>query len=359
MGVIGPIIVTQMTFSETILLWYRENKRHLPWRETLDPYKIWLSEIILQQTRVAQGVPYYERFLKSFPTIKHLASANETEVLKLWQGLGYYSRARNLHATSKIIVDKYRGRFPNTYQDLLELKGVGDYTASAIASICFDEPKAVVDGNVYRVLARYFGVEAPINSTKGIKYFKELAQSVMDADQIRDYNQGIMEFGAVQCVPKSPDCPGCPLKNGCIAWQRNSVGRLPVKLGKTKVRRRYFNYLVVLDGAGKTQLRQRKGKGIWENLFEFPKLDSDKEFGREQVENNLSEVLQLEEPPIVYQFGDGQVVHKLSHQHLYTKFWVVETPAMLDDGVVLSDLERYPVPVLVANFISSFKNHYF
>ncbi len=298
-----------MIFSEIILSWYRKNKRNLPWRDTLDPYKIWLSEIILQQTRVAQGTPYYEKFLENFPTIERLANATETEVLKLWQGLGYYSRARNLHTTSKIVVENHGGEFPSTYNNLLELKGIGDYTASAIASICFDEPRAVVDGNVYRVLARYFGIDTPINSTKGIKYFKELAQSVMDADQIRDYNQGIMEFGALQCVPKSPDCSVCPLKNSCVALQRNSIESLPVKVGKTKVRKRYFNYLVVLDGAGKT--------------------------------------------------GEGQVIHKLSHQHLYTKFWVVETSSELKEGVVLSDLNRYPVPVLIANFISSFKNHYF
>ena len=348
-----------MSFSEIILSWYRENKRDLPWRDTLDPYSIWLSEIILQQTRVAQGIPYYESFLENFPTIQHLANATETEVLKLWQGLGYYSRARNLHTTSKIIVEKYNGKFPTSYSELLGLKGVGDYTASAIASICFNEPRAVVDGNVYRVLSRYFGIEIPINNSKGSKYFKELAQSVMDVDNIRDYNQGIMEFGALQCVPKSPDCYNCPLNGSCIALRENQVDQLPVTLGKTKVRKRYFNYLVVLDGAGKTQLRQRRGKGIWENLFEFPKLDSDRELGLEQVKSNLSEVLQLQEPPQVYQYGEGQVVHKLSHQHLYTKFWVVETSSELREGVVLSDLDQYPVPVLVANFISSFKNHYF
>ena len=239
-----------MTLSELILSWYRENKRDLPWRDTFDPYNIWLSEIILQQTRVVQGVPYYEKFLENFPTIKHLANATEIEVLKLWQGLGYYSRARNLHATSKAVVEKFGGKFPNNYSELLALKGIGDYTASAIASICFDEPRAVVDGNVYRVLSRYFGVETPINRSKGIKYFKELATSVMDADHIRDYNQGIMEFGALQCVPKSPDCSNCPLSGSCMALQKNLVDQLPVKLGKTKVRKRYFNYLVVLDGAG-------------------------------------------------------------------------------------------------------------
>ncbi|MCG2460201.1 A/G-specific adenine glycosylase [Flavobacteriaceae bacterium F89] len=348
-----------MTFSETILSWYRENKRELPWRDTKDPYRIWLSEIILQQTRIAQGTPYYEKFLANFPTIEHLSNATEAEVLKLWQGLGYYSRARNLHATSKTVVQKYGGKFPSNYIELMGLKGIGDYTASAIASICFDEPRAVVDGNVYRVLSRYFGVEIPINSTKGVKYFKALAQSVMDAEHIGDYNQGTMEFGAVQCVPKSPDCPRCPLNKSCLALQKNLVDRLPVKMGRIKVRKRYFNYLVVMDRAGKTQLRQRLGKGIWENLYEFPKLDSDRELKQKQVESSLSEVLQLEEPPLVYQYGKGQVVHKLSHLHLHTKFWVVETCAELKNGVALSDLEHYPVPVLVANFISSFKNHYF
>ena len=181
--------------------WYGEHKRELPWRTTNDPYKIWLSEIMLQQTRVAQGTPYYHKFLEAFPTVYDLANAEEEQVLKLWQGLGYYSRARNLHATAKMVVTEYDGNFPNTYKELKSLKGVGDYTASAIASICFNEPEPVVDGNVYRVLARYFGVDLPINSTEGIKYFKELARDVMNVENIRDYNQGIMVFGAIQCAP--------------------------------------------------------------------------------------------------------------------------------------------------------------
>ena len=185
-----------MSFSRKILDWYQIHKRDLPWRSTTDPYKIWLSEIMLQQTRVAQGMPYYHKFLKNFPTVKDLASASEEKVLKLWQGLGYYSRARNLHSTAKIIVDDHKGNFPNTYKGLKALKGVGDYTASAIASICFDIPEPVVDGNVYRVLSRYFGVDLPINSTQGVKYFKDLAREVMDVKNIRDYNQGIMEFGS-------------------------------------------------------------------------------------------------------------------------------------------------------------------
>ena len=241
-----------MIFSLKILLWYQKNKRNLPWRKTKDPYRIWLSEIILQQTRVAQGLPYYERFIERFPTVRDLANAQENEVLKLWQGLGYYSRARNLHATAKIVVKEYKGEFPKTYKGLLKLKGVGDYTASAIASICFDIPEPVVDGNVYRVLARYYGVDIPINSSKGTRYFKELARKVMNTEQIRDYNQAIMEFGAIQCAPKNPDCTGCPLNDGCLALQQNQIGELPKKINKTKVRNRYFNYLVVVDPKDRT-----------------------------------------------------------------------------------------------------------
>src|SRR5690554_6869494 len=246
-----------MGFSRIILKWYAINKSLLTWRKTRDPYIIWLSEIMLQQTRVAQGIPYYLKFVESFPTIGDLAAAKEREVLKLWQGLGYYSRARNLHATAKTITDKYNGVFPNTYKGLLGLKGVGDYTASALASICFNLPEAVVDGNVYRVLARYYGIDLPINSSEGKHYFKDLAKKVMDVKNIRDYNQGIMEFGAIQCTPKSPACGVCPLKNDCVALATDKIDRLPVKIRKNKVRNRYFNYLVLLDGDNRTLLRQR------------------------------------------------------------------------------------------------------
>ncbi|MFT6370771.1 MAG: A/G-specific adenine glycosylase, partial [Maribacter sp.] len=204
-----------MVFSDKILDWYGKNKRDLPWRESTNPYRIWLSEIILQQTRVAQGTPYYLSFVKAFPKVTDLAKAKEETVLKLWQGLGYYSRARNLHTAAKMVVDDYDGEFPDTYERLMKLKGVGDYTASAISSICFNERQAVVDGNVYRVLSRYFGVATAINSTEGIKYFKKLAQKVLHESNVRDYNQGIMEFGAIQCTPKKPDCINCPLQNGC------------------------------------------------------------------------------------------------------------------------------------------------
>ena len=223
-----------MKFSNTLIQWYLQNNRELPWRKTKNPYFIWLSEIMLQQTRVAQGMSYYLKFIKVFPTVFDLAKATESTVLKMWQGLGYYSRARNLHATAKIVVNQYNGKFPDTYNELLKLKGVGDYTASAISSICFNEPQAVVDGNVYRVLSSYFGIDIPINSTEGIKYFKSLAEKVVDVNAIRDYNQGIMEFGAIQCSPKKPFCSHCPLNESCEALQKGIVGRLPGKLKKIK-----------------------------------------------------------------------------------------------------------------------------
>ena len=208
-------------YTKAILKWYADNHRILPWRQTSDPYKIWLAEIILQQTRVTQGLPYYLNFIKKFPSVIKLANASEKEILLEWQGLGYYSRARNLHFSAKYIVNELNGKFPNTYLDLLKLKGVGDYTASAIASICFNEPTAVVDGNVYRVLSRFFGIETPINSSKGIKEFKKLAQRLLPPSNVGDYNQGLMEFGAKQCKPQSPDCLTCPLSDACVALQKN------------------------------------------------------------------------------------------------------------------------------------------
>ena len=352
-----------MTFSENILIWYAHNKRTLPWRRTRDPYKIWLSEIMLQQTRVVQGTPYYLKFIANFHTVNDLAAASEEQVLKLWQGLGYYSRARNLHATAKMVVEVYGGEFPNTYQELLKLKGVGDYTASAIASICFDEAQPVVDGNVYRVLARYFGIDTPINSTEGVKYFKELARELMDGDNIRDYNQGIMEFGAIQCAPKKPDCLHCPLNESCVALQKNKTHVLPVKLKKTKVRKRYFNYLVPViemeNGEKRTVLQQRKGKGIWQNLWEFPLLESEDEISFEKVAQDLSEILILNDSPTIISYNEKMIVHKLSHQHLHTRFWVVNTTTDLEGSFKLGLLEDYPVPVLIADFIKTFKKSYF
>ncbi|WP_350286467.1 A/G-specific adenine glycosylase [uncultured Croceitalea sp.] len=340
-----------MVFSEIILNWYAENKRGLPWRNTKDPYRIWLSEVMLQQTRVAQGLPYYEKFIKAFPTVNDMAAADEEQVLKLWQGLGYYSRARNMHKTAKMVVENYNSKFPNTYKELIKLKGVGDYTASAIASICFNEPEPVVDGNVYRVLSRYFGVDIPINSTEGIKYFKNLAREVMTTENMRDYNQGIMEFGAIQCAPKKPYCLHCPFNDGCKALAENRVHELPVKLKKTKVKNRYFNYLVFLDVNNKTTLEKRTAKGIWQNLYQFPLLETQRPASIVEIKDHL----EAQEGLKVRQYNVKPIVHKLSHQHLHTIFWIVETKNILQQGISWAETSKYPVPVLIADFMSSFK----
>jgi A/G-specific adenine glycosylase len=344
-----------MSFAPKILNWYREHQRDLPWRQTRDPYRVWLSEIILQQTRVAQGMPYYLSFVETFPTVYDLAEAPEEQVLKLWQGLGYYSRARNLHTTAKMVVTEFDGQFPHTYEKLKTLKGVGDYTASAIASFCFDVPEPVVDGNVYRVLSRYFGVDIPINSTEGITYFKELAREVMDAENIRDYNQGIMEFGAIQCAPKKPYCLLCPLQESCVALKENKVDILPIKLNKTKVRNRYFNYLVWLDGNGNTVLEQRKGKGIWQNLYQFPLLETDGPLEDAEIEEKMNVNHTTVEIETLSLYNKEPIVHKLSHQHLYTQFWILKTSHILEEGIPWKKIHDFPVPVLIADFIKTFK----
>ncbi|MGB5646633.1 A/G-specific adenine glycosylase [Muriicola sp.] len=345
------------TFSKTILHWYSRNKRPLPWRNTRDPYKIWLSEIILQQTRVAQGLPYYHRFIENYPKVHQLAAASESEVLKLWQGLGYYSRARNLHFTAKTITANYDGQFPDSYKELLKLKGVGDYTASAISSICFNEARPVVDGNVYRVLARYFGVDLPINSSEGIRYFKKLAVEVMDATSIADYNQAIMEFGALQCTPQRPVCDQCPLNTGCMALQQAKIAMLPVKLKKNKVTIRYFNYLVFIDQQGYTKLNKRTGKGIWQHLYEFPLIETDSLQEEAKIYGDVSSMAGKIKDFVLWK--EDPVIHKLSHQHLITRFWIVELQEDLRGGISLESLPQYPVPVLLAEFLETFKNSYF
>lgn len=328
----------------------------MPWRETTDPYHIWLSEIILQQTRVAQGLPYYIAFTARFPTVQLLAAAPEEEVLKLWQGLGYYSRARNLHHTAKYINKECNGVFPSTYEALLKLKGVGDYTASAIASLCFNLPTAVVDGNVYRVLARYFGIDTPTNSATGIKEFKALAQQLIDVQKPGLFNQAIMEFGARHCVPQNPDCASCIFNDGCKALQTKKVTELPVKIKAAKVKKRYFNYIVVISEENNTVLEQRIQKGIWQQLYEFPLIESEKTLSLEQLQKDmsfqkLSKKLALNS---IVLYNEEAVIHKLSHQHLYTRFWIVNTSEPIGDGIPLAEIRDYAVPVLIANFISSF-----
>ena len=250
-------------FSKTLISWYLKNKRDLPWRNTIDPYKIWLSEIMLQQTRVAQGMPYYFKFIDTFPSVKNLADATEEDVLKLWQGLGYYSRARNLHATAKYISYELNGVFPNNYKDLKKLKGVGDYTASAIASICYKEPKAVLDGNVFRLLSRIYGIDLAINSSEGIKFFTNLSQELIDVKAPDTHNQAIMDFGAINCSPKKPLCESCVFSLGCIAYNSKLVSNLPVKIKKGVIKKRFFNYIIPLENSKYTILNKRLEKGIW------------------------------------------------------------------------------------------------
>ena len=344
-----------MNFTKILTNWYSVNKRDLPWRNTKNPYHIWLSEIIMQQTQIKQGLPYYEVFVKSYPSVFDLANAEEQEVLKHWQGLGYYSRARNLHATAKYIAHELNGKFPNTYSDLLQLKGVGDYTASAIASICFEESTAVVDGNVYRVLARYFGIDTPINSSQGIKDFKALAMTLIDSNNPGDYNQAVMEFGATQCKPKNPYCIVCPLKDSCIALEKGTVDLLPVKLKKTKVTKKHFNFLVFISEDHNTIFQKRTSKGIWQNLYQFPLIESTQEIHVEAFKTHpMVEAYFNEQVYDVSVFNPKPIVHKLSHQHLYTKFWIIEMPTLPEEGIPVSKLNTYPTPILISNFLEAY-----
>jgi len=344
-----------MKFHEILTHWYSVNKRDLPWRRTKNPYYIWLSEIILQQTQVAQGLPYYVKFTENFPTIFDLAAAKEELVLKCWQGLGYYSRARNLHYTAKYIVDELNGEFPSTFNSLLKLKGVGDYTASAIASICFNETTAVVDGNVYRLLSRYYGIDTPINTSPGFKTFKTLAQELIDLKNPAQFNQAIMEFGARQCKPKKPDCTVCPFNTSCVALQKQKVCDLPVKLKKTKISKKYFNFIVFLSSDGKTLLEQRTGKGIWQNLYQFPLVESKTPITHKTFTETIKHLCFLkDEEYSISLYNDTDIIHKLSHQHLYTKFWILKSKNELAKGIHRSEIRTYPVPKLVANFIEAF-----
>lgn len=344
-----------MNFCKVLEAWYLEVERDLPWRKSSDPYRIWLSEIILQQTRVSQGLAYYNKFIREFPNVTQLANAKEEKVLKLWQGLGYYSRARNLHYSAKYIVNECSGVFPKTYKELLKLKGVGDYTASAIASISFGEKTAVVDGNVYRVLARYFGVATPINSTKGIKEFKALAQELMKTDHPGRYNQAVMEFGALQCKPQNPNCETCPLNKSCYALAENKIDALPVKEKKIKIKKRYFNFIVLQTPDNKSLLEQRKGKGIWEQLYQFPLVETDKSIDLpELIENKMFKELVTADSSELQLFNSEEWVHKLSHQHLFARFWIVKGPSSRTDLIPITDLENYAVPRLIDRFLEGY-----
>jgi A/G-specific adenine glycosylase len=343
-----------MSFSAILINWYLKNKRDLPWRNTSDPYKIWLSEIILQQTRVEQGLPYYLKFIKKYPDVKKLAKADEDEVLKLWQGLGYYSRARNLHFTAKEIATKYKAKFPENYHEIRALKGIGDYTAAAIASFAYNLPHAVVDGNVMRVLSRYFGINEAIDGTKGKKMIAEAAQELLDVKSPAVYNQAIMEFGATYCVPVKPDCENCPFNDSCEAFRLNKVNELPYKAKKTKITKRYFHYFI-LDYEGKTYLHKRKSGDIWQGLYEFPLHEAESHL-------EFDELLKLQLLKDVAKHSKMRLIktsptkkHILSHQHVFAQFYHIHLNKPFKNErymeVSIKALNNYALPRLIHRYL--------
>jgi A/G-specific adenine glycosylase len=346
-----------MNFQHELINWYQRNKRELPWRNTTDAYVIWLSEIILQQTRVEQGLPYFDKFLANFPTLQSFANASEEQVLKLWQGLGYYSRGRNMLYTAKEVLAKHNGVFPVAYQQLIQLKGIGDYTAAAISSFSNNESKSVLDGNVFRVLARYFGIEEPINSTTGKKIFSNLAQTLIEGQVPSLYNQAIMEFGALQCKPKSPLCATCPLRLNCYAFNHNKVDVLPVKLKKIKIRERWFNYFV-----GQTNelllIKQREAGDVWQQLYDFPLIET----FAPSIENP-----EAFEAAIFKMFGKAakisliyQKKHLLTHQIIYVSFFALDNYMINFNELTaiklasLDDFKALPHPKVIEDFVAKY-----
>jgi len=333
--------------------WYAENKRDLPWRLSSVPYHIWISEVILQQTRVNQGIEYYNRFIEHFPQVKDLANAETDEILKLWQGLGYYTRARNMHVTARIIVNDFAGVFPDSYEELIKLKGIGEYTAAAIASIAFNKPVAVVDGNVQRVIARLFGIKVAFASLKGKAIFKRYANEIMNADNASIHNQAMMEFGAMVCLPRNPKCNNCRLADHCQAFISGNVNNLPVKKLKMKMRTRFFNYFFIRD-KGTTYINKRLNKDIWNSLYEFPLIETSSDISlKELIVMNEAyfisgKIHEITRSPKIYK-------HKLTHQLLICSFYLLESDGMVITGnfqrVSIAELHKYAVPVIIYRYL--------
>ena len=336
-------------FHLLIGIWYRLNKRELPWRNTNDPYFIWLSEIILQQTRVAQGLSYYLKFTQNYPTVFDLANASEQDVLKDWQGLGYYSRARNLHATAKVIASEYKGVFPKTFLEIKKLKGIGDYTAAAISSFAFNLPHAVVDGNVYRVLSRVFNIDLPIDSSEGQKYFAQLAQELLPNHDAALHNQAIMEMGAIQCLPTNPLCETCPLFVKCLSCQLKNTHERPVKAKKTKTRNRFFHFLI-FQKDNQLFLEKRESKDIWQHLFQFPLIETIEELTKKEMLKVIFEKFEL-----TPKLQSEKVVHILSHQKINTRFYFFDCfPSHFPSTflrVNRKDIQDFPLPRLIDRFL--------
>ncbi len=330
-------------FSLSIIGWYRQNKRDLPWRNTKDPYLIWLSEIILQQTRVEQGTSYYLKFKENYPEVADLANATELDVLNNWQGLGYYSRARNLHHSAKHIHEVLNGEFPSEYSEIIKLKGVGKYTAAAISSFAFNEAQAVVDGNVYRLLSRVFDIDLPIDSGKGQKYFQQLADQLIDTEDSATHNQAIMEVGSIVCSPKAPSCAVCPLNDICLGLKNNTIEQRPVKTKKIKVTSRFFHYLV-FHFDNKTYIEKRSQKGIWQNLYQFPLIETSVEASEE--EKTIWKDQHYESIPIR---------HLLSHQKIDVVFHHInKKPELIQNNwqeIKLSSIQEFPIPRIIDKYL--------
>lgn len=347
-----------MIFSDELVNWYAQNKRDLPWRHTTDAYIIWLSEIILQQTRVEQGLPYFYRFVEKYPTVSDFAAADEAEILKLWQGLGYYSRGRNMLKTARMVQEVYDGKFPTKYSELIKLKGIGEYTAAAIASFSANEAKAVVDGNVYRVLARYLGIFEPINSTQGKKRFQEAANDFLNKKNSALHNQAMMEFGAMLCKPKNPACGICPVRLDCYAFKHNATTSLPVKLKTVKVKERYFNYFLYTDGEN-ILMNKRDDRDIWANMYDLPMIET-------TSPRSVDELLAHSES--VNYFGDPAEItdispvnkHMLTHQKLFIRFiTLVKEPIGMHPNWVfikVENLKELPLPKVIFIFLDNFLN---
>lgn len=347
-----------MNFTNTLLQWYDDNKRELPFRQTHDPYRIWLSEVILQQTRVEQGLPYYHSFTEAFDTIVDLANAHEDQVMRLWQGLGYYSRARNLHQTAKIVAAEYGGKFPKTYEEIARLKGIGPYTAGAIASIAFDEKAAAVDGNVYRFLARYFGIKTPVPSEKARKEFTAIVLDLMGNAKPGTFNQALIEFGALHCKPQNPACMLCPFNSSCHALANGKVNELPVKTKQAAVKARYLHYYI-FTYKGQVLLQQRTAKDIWQKLYEFPLIETTNAEPPAKAAETISGIAIIEDlansKHKAIAIGTA-VKHVLSHQHLYTRFYMVECKTALPNlpGTFAADttaLDSYGLPRVITLFL--------
>ena len=341
-----------MTMEKSLLKWYNFNKRDLPWRKNIDAYRIWVSEIILQQTKISNGKKYFINFIDKFPTINHLAEATEEQVLKKWEGLGYYNRAINLHKTSKTIVKNFNGNFPDSYDELIKLKGIGDYTASAIASICFNKYNPVIDGNVLRFLSRFYGIKRPIDSIIVKKEIKQIAYTlIIKTKSPGDFNQAMMEYGALVCKP-FPDCVKCIFKTNCISFKNNEVKLVPIKSKNKKKIKRYLNYLVFIDAHKKTLIKQRIKKDIWYKLFEFPLIEQDKLINDIKTNNEFNNYLNENNIQIdKFENDIHKIKHILSHQTLFISFHIINTKDKLNNGVEISSLNNFTLPVPIIKFI--------